>query len=164
MWSLLELPHVPYDVRPYLLALEAGTFRLLLARVVMLEDGEEHLWRGNNQICCLSSNHKTTNNSTALENQKIISSLLRLCSSWWNFYIFLFFGKKKILQPYLSQSLRGNFQTTLQSLPYQQKPLSLKGHIRQDYKCSDFYPSLKSTVSDTTAALYSFLAPAWFPV
>ena len=51
--------------------------------------------------------------------------------------------------------------STFSTTPFKKKR---GGHARQDYICSDFYPSLKSTVLDAPAALYSILAPACFPV
>ena len=64
-----------------------------------------------------------------------------------------------------------SYQAATSRLPFKlyflNNPLKKKkkgGHARQDYICSDFYPSLKSTVLDAPAALYSILAPACFPV
>ena len=62
---------------------------------------------------------------------------------------------------YQAATSRLPFKLYFLNNPFQKKK---GGHARQDYICSDFYPSLKSTVLDAPAALYSILAPACFPV
>ena len=101
----------------------------ILAELLCFEMAKNIFGERITRFLCLSSTHWTTNNSTALENQKIFSSLLRLCSSWWNSYKPpLFFAKttSTIFVPVTKEQL------PVLSLPFQQKPLLLKGHIRQD--------------------------------
>ena len=137
------------------LALAAAIPGHLFAEGWMLWN-DEYLRRGTKSFYSLVL--WTKSDSTALENQKICSSLLRLCSSWWNSYkLPLFFAKTTltIFVPITKEQLP-NYPSisTLSTIAP-----SIKGAYQARYECSDFYPS-KSSVSDATAALYSFLASA----
>ena len=148
------LQHLPL-IYSSSLALAAATPGHLFAEGWMLWN-DEYLRRGTKSFYSLVL--WTKSDSTALENQKICSSLLRLCSSWWNSYkLSLFLAKttSTIFVPITKEQLPN--YPSISSLSTIAP--SIKGAYQARYECSDFYPS-KSSVSDATAALYSFLAPA----